>query len=146
MVSVNKKIRKFWRKNKMSNILEKVRTGIFTIKIGGDDLKIKPSNDDKLRLMAINKVISEFYNKDSDVDGEKRVDDLNKEKSNIIKEAIKKANPDSGDDQVDNFLLEKQADVEEELGVCFGWYTRKQFEKLKEKQLKNLEGMTDLKI
>lgn len=118
------------------DLLEEYRTGVFTLKIDNKPLKVKPKNSEKLKIRALDKKMSKlFKNNASDDD----IESVDKEKCELLKEIIKRGDSRYTDEIAENLLMAKQNDIEEELGIAFGWYTRKHLDSIKAKQMKKIE-------
>ncbi len=122
----------------MASLIDEYRSGVFTLKIDGKDLQVKPKNDDKLKMHSIDKKMAKLL-KDTSEEADRKIEEGQKAKSEIIKEMMKRANSSLSDEVAENILTAKQNAIEEELGIAFGWYSKDQLAKMKIKQMKMLE-------
>jgi hypothetical protein len=122
----------------MSNLLEQYSTGAFVLKVDGHELKIKPTNEEKLKLHGADKKLARLI-KDTSEEADKKVAAIMEDKTEILKQSIMRADSKVTEDQAINVLMAKQSEIEEELGVSFGWYTREQLEKIRIKKLDMLD-------
>ncbi len=117
----------------MTNLIDQYTTGAFVLKVDGHDLKIKPLNEDKLKIHALDKKLSRLI-KETGEDADKKIEEVMRDKTNILKESIKRADSTYKEEHIDHMLMSKQSEIEEELGVSFGWYTKAQLDKMREKK------------
>jgi hypothetical protein len=117
----------------MTNLIDQYTTGAFVLTVDGHDLKIKPLQGDKLKIHALDKKLSRLI-KDKSEEADTKIEETMEKKTNILKEAIKRADSTYKEEHIDHMLMSKQSEIEEELGVSFGWYTKAQLKQMREKK------------
>jgi len=99
---------------------EKYR-GSITINVGDEELVIKPTVDDKHKLMK--------YGRNLDKD------DNMKQMFKVLKDIVKKSYPDDPEEDIDAFLMRFEVQLMEELSIVFGWGTKGDFQKVKKQMM-----------
>ncbi len=102
--------------------------GIFELEIEGKKLEVKPKKKDKWTLMKLTQKA-----KTMEIEDYEKLDSL-------LDKILKESDPDSTEEERENFLLRHSETMIGELSIVFGWTTREKMDKLIDGEIKkNIE-------
>lgn len=116
-----------------SKILEELRTGIAEVEINGKKVPVKPTKEDKWKLMS-------FQKGDGKSLSEVEYNDQREVLKSILKQGLVAKGETPTEEELDEFMIIYEDEFLMQLAVVFRWLTDLQVKQLKEKLINKAFG------